>query len=554
MQTFDLSERIKEIAIELTQVLSVSETPGEVEVSEKVHEIFSGMEYYKENPEDLRYIEVPNDDLGRKSVMAILRGKKGNSKEAVVMIGHTDSVGISDYGSLREYANKPAELVEKFKEIKHTLREEVQKDLDSGEYLFGRGIFDMKMGDAIIMGVMEHISRNLEDFEGNLIFVAVCDEEVNSKGMLSSVPELVKLKEKEGWEYLALLDTDYVTEEFPGDENKYVYVGAVGKLMPSFFVVGRETHVGESFDGLDPNQIVAEITRKINLNTDYCDVVDGEVSLPPITLKQRDLKPEYTVQIAKTSNVFFNYATHSSTPDEVLDKMVDAAEEAFDNAIETLNSRFESFCKLAGREYKRLPWKTNVITYDELYAMVKEEIGDELDAKMKEYEAELLQDDQVDEREHSLKMVEFVHNLWSNRNPVVVVYFTPPYYPHIYVEGKDEKDRRLLDAVKDAVDNTETDYKVVYKKFFPAIADISYGAAPKDPKIIAALKDNMPGFGSKYNLPLEDMQKLDLPVLDIGSFGKDAHQFTERVHVDYSTKVAPVLVYKTVMNLLGNKY
>ena len=37
-------------------------------------------------------------------------------------------------------------------------------------------------------------------------------------------------------------------------------------------------------------------------------------------------------------------------------------------------------------------------------------------------------------------------------------------------------------------------------------------------KIIAALKDNMPGFGTKYDLPLEDMQKLDLPVLDIGGF------------------------------------
>jgi len=90
----------------------------------------------------------------------------------------------------------------------------------------------------------------------------------------------------------------------------------------------------------------------------------------------------------------------------------------------------------------------------------------------------------------------------------------------------------------------------VYKKFFPYISDLSYGAAPKDPKIIAALKNNMPGFGSKYNLPLEDMQKLDLPVLDIGTFGKDAHKFTERLEKEYSFEVTPVLVYKTIMNLL----
>ena len=230
--------------------------------------------------------------------------------------------------------------------------------------------------------------------------------------------------------------------------------------------------------------------------------------------------------------------------------MVGAAEEAFDNAIESLNNNYKKFCEIAGRDYKRLPWESYVITYDELYAKVKEEMGSELDEKIKAYEEELLADESIDEREHSLKMVEFVHNLWSYRDPVIVVYFTPPYYPHIYVEGKTEDEKRLLKAVKDAVDTTETNYNLVYKKFFPAIADISYAAAPKDPKIISALKNNMPGFGSKYDLPLEAMQDLDLPVLDIGSFGKDAHQFTERVHIDYSTRVAPVLLYKTIINLI----
>ena len=48
------------------------------------------------------------------------------------------------------------------------------------------------------------------------------------------------------------------------------------------------------------------------------------------------------------------------------------------------------------------------------------------------------------------------------------------------------------------------------------------------------------------------MQKLDLPVLDIGSFGKDAHKFTERIEKEYSFEVAPMLVYKTINNLLKN--
>lgn len=542
------SERIEEIAIALTSELSVVETIGELDSINKMHEIFSEMKYYKENPKDLRFVNLPNDKWNRKSLIAIMRGKKDNSKKTVIMIGHTDTVGISDYGVLKDFANRPYELTEKFKELE--LPDEVKRDLESGEYLFGRGLFDMKTGDAIIMAVMEEISNDIENFSGNLIFCGVCDEEANSGGMLACVPELVKMKEDQGFDYTAVLDTDYMTSEYEGDENKYVYIGTVGKIMPSFFIVGKETHVGESFKGLDPNQIASSITNEINLNVKYCDVAEGEVSLPPITLKKSDLKSEYSCQIAKTAYMYFNYATQNSTPDEVLEKMKNAAQYAFQTTIDSLNYQYEVFCKMAGRTFKKLPWQARVFSFNELYNMVKKEMGEELDIKLEKYIKELMDQEKYDTRDQSMKIVEFVHSLWSDRNPVIIVYFTPPYYPHVYVEGKTEKEIKLLEAVADAVENTKTDYKVVYKKFFPYISDLSYACAPKDPKVIAELKNNMPGFGKTYKLPIEDMQKLDLPVLDIGSFGKDAHKFTERIEKKYSFEVAPELVERTIKNLL----
>ncbi len=545
----DISKRIEEILIDLTESLSVSETQGELEIAEKIYRIFGEMDYYKKHPEYLEYVEVEGDSLGRKSVLVSLKGEKEATDDTVVLIGHIDTVGISDYGELKDYANRPVELTEKFKEVKDSLPEDVVRDLESGDYLFGRGIFDMKTGDAVIIALMEYLSENIADFKGNIVYGAVCDEEVNSKGMLSLIPRLVEKSKEEDFNYIAMIDTDYMTEEYRGDRNKYVYVGAVGKLMPSFYVVGKETHVGESFDGLDPNQLVAELTREINLNTKYSDIVDSEVSLPPISLKQRDLKPEYTVQTAKTSQVFFNYATHISTPDQVLEKMIGAGKIAFDNCLEDLNNKYRDYCSLIGRDYEKLGWESRVISYDDLYSLVKEEVKD-LDSRLAAYEKEL-ELLAIDEREYSLKMVEFVHNLWSNKEPVIVVYFTPPYYPHIYVEGKNEKERRVLKAVQDAVKATDTDYNLVYKKFFPAIADISYASAPKDPRVIDSLKNNMPGYGSSYSLPIEDMQTLDLPVLDIGSFGKDAHKFTERVHLPYSTRVTPELLYRTIVNLMA---
>lgn len=251
----ELSKRIKEIALELVAQKSIVETDDEVTMSDKVYEIMSRMDYYKKHPEKLYFVPAKNDKWNRKIVVAIMNGEKKPSNKTVVFIGHTDTVGISDYGNLAEYATKPDELVEKLKEV--SLRQEVKDDMASGKYIFGRGIFDMKSGDANVMGIMEEVSKDIENFEGNIIFAAVCDEEGNSQGMLAFVPELIRLKKEFGYDYQAMLDPDYIAPAYPGDPNVYQYIGTVGKLMPTFYVVGKETHVDESFSGLDPNQIAA---------------------------------------------------------------------------------------------------------------------------------------------------------------------------------------------------------------------------------------------------------------------------------------------------------
>ena len=222
-------ERIEELAVMLTRQRSVTETIEEQLVTEKVAHFFQGLDYYKEHPEDLITVLAPDDPWGRKSVISILRGKKDPSnKKTVILIGHTDTVGISDYGELKDFAHLPYELTEKLRDRKEQLPPEVQADLDSGDYLFGRGIFDMKAGNAIIMSLMEEIEKDLENFSGNIIYCAVCDEEANSIGMRSCVPKLVELREKNQFKYTALINTDYMTSEYPGDLNKYVYVGTVG--------------------------------------------------------------------------------------------------------------------------------------------------------------------------------------------------------------------------------------------------------------------------------------------------------------------------------------
>ena len=114
----ELSKRIREIALELVAQKSIVETDDEVTMTEKVYEIMSRMDYFKKHPEKLYYVPVKNDRWNRKITVAIVNGEKAPSKKTVVFIGHTDTVGISDYGNLSEYATKPEILAEKLKEVK----------------------------------------------------------------------------------------------------------------------------------------------------------------------------------------------------------------------------------------------------------------------------------------------------------------------------------------------------------------------------------------------------------------------------------------------------
>lgn len=542
-----LGDRIKNLAVELTKVRSIVGTSGEVEVSEKIHKHLKQLEYFQQHPQHLFYHET-GDKLGRKSVIAVVKGQKGNSRDTVVLIGHTDTVGIEDYGDLKEFAVDPDKLTQKIKNKK--LDEEVMQDLESGEWLFGRGIFDMKTGVAAHMVLIEEMSKKVHQWGGNIVFVAVPDEEGNSAGMLTAVDALKELKQKEGFSYIAAVDTDYMAPRYPGDEKRYIYIGTVGKLLPCFFVVGKETHVGEAFSGLDPNLLSSELINQIDLSDELCDVAEGESTLPPISLRQQDLKTEYSVQTAHTANVYFNYATHSQTPDVVVEKLKEKATIAFENVIERLNKRYREFCEKSNTPYKKLPWKPRVMTFEELYTEVKKEMGDEIDEKIRKAAEEMGPD--VDDRDYSLRIVKEIHKHYSDRSPVIILYFAPPYYSHIYVKGENQKETRLLEAVEKAVHDVKSESKhpIVIRKFYPYISDLSFCAITANEDQLKALINNMPAWPEKYSLPVESIKALNVPVVNIGPFGKDAHKLTERVHIPYSFNTMPKILFGTVEQLL----
>lgn len=538
-------DRIKELTLDLVGIRSIVGTKEETKVSERIHEILLSLPYYQENPEDLFYVDNVSDALGRKSVMAMMKGRKDNNDKTVVLIGHIDTVGTSDYGRLEEFATDPFALSQKLREL--NLSQNVMDDLSSGNYLFGRGVLDMKSGVSVIINLLETVAAELNQFSGNLVAAFVTDEEGNSKGMLSCVPELVRIKKENELSYQVAVDTDYTSTRTLLDPNRYLYAGTVGKLMPSFYVVGKETHVGDPFGGLDSNELAAKLVEKINLNVDLSDEYMGETTVPPVTLRLRDLKPEYSVQTNRDTTVYFNFSTHLSTPDVVLEKLVQVSEEAFDEVIQKLNREYLSFTKKMSLPHKMLPWKTAVYTYDEVYDKVLKS-EPHLPRILDEEAKRLMANGVTDEREISLNLVKTLHTLWGEKDPMILIYFSPPYYPHMAVTGKTPEEKKLLKVLESLAVERPV-HPIVARKFYPYISDLSYFSLPEEASV-ESLKRNMPGFGTSYILPLDEIRELDLPVTNIGPYGFDAHQFTERIEMDYSFYTLPDLVLQTVLSMV----
>ena len=545
------SEKIKTLALELTQIRSVVGTAGEKDVAGTVYDTLAALDYFRTHPDNLRLLPVRDDSLGRNSVFALIEGTLlPEAKKTLLCLGHIDTVGVADYGGLQDLATDPAALKEKLAQATK-FSEPALSEILSPDWLLGRGILDMKTGVASLMVMVEHFSRQPEKMAGNLVFFAVPDEEGNSAGMLSAVQDLAELQAARGWEFTAAIDTDFMTFRYPGDENRYVYVGTTGKLLPCFFLYGEETHVGEPFNGLDANLLASEVMRRIDLATDLCDIADGEVALPPISLHQRDNKTEYSVQTANTVNLYFNWPTHDSEPAAVLAKCRAKALEAFEAAIAHLNGEYTKFCQLSHIPFQPLPWQPNVLTYDELYRQVRSEMGEELD-RILDILIRQLRERGADDREVSMAIVDEVHKHCSDKNSKIVVYFAPPYYPHNFVRDGDARSDILLSAVEQAVAAARQryDYPIVTRKFYPYISDLSYcGIAAAEH--MDKLTGNMPAWQLTYHLPVQAIQSISMPVVNIGPYGKDAHKLSERVCLNYSFDAMPLILRRTMEILLG---
>lgn len=545
-------EEVKKITKDLVSVPSiVREVGGETNCAREIFNYYISLDYFKKNPHQVKMVKTINDFVDRHSTYAYVKGTKGNSNKTIILIGHIDTVGVDDFGEIKQHAYDADLLPELL--LKMNISDEVKQDILSGEYMFGRGSLDMKSGVAGHMYLIKYFSEHPEELNGNIIAYAECDEEDNSHGILTGLKEFKALKEKEGFEYIACINADYSTGYNVSDINRYVYFGSIGKLLPSFYVVGKETHVGQAYGGLDPNLIVAELTRLIELNTELCDIAQGEVTVPPMSLKQSDFKDGYTVQTALTAYAYYNFFTHSMSPADVIKISKEKAIEAFDNVVKYSNESYKKYCEMSNVKYEKLPWKTRVYTWEELYDELKEKHGNKFTDYIFDYAKKLNEKEpSLDLRLFSIRVIEEAWKWVEDKSPVIVAFFGSIFSARIEMTGKTENEKMLLSAVDNSIKFVQNycENPIKTRMFYPYISDSSFMALSDDIESIETLGKNMPSWKTKYFYDVDDVLAINVPVVNIGSFGKDGHKLTERVHMKYTFENVPNMMYQTIIELL----
>ncbi len=525
----------------LVHIRSVSPSVEEHQVAEAVLGLLCENDLAKKYTL-VGFDQIENDAYERQNVYAFL---KGQTPSTLVLLGHFDTVGTQDYGRLEALALEPDALKNKHAEFGAAL-----EGTDPNDWMFGRGAGDMKSGVAVNIALMRYFAQDAPDIPVSLLFLATPDEENESAGILQAVHLLTRLREQHQHNYVGVINTDYTTAQYTGDPHRYVYTGSVGKLLPSFLCIGRESHVGTPFNGLDANLLAAELIRTVSMNDELCDVAHGQITAPPVTLRATDLKTQYNVQLPLAAYFYLNVLTFTTTPEMLLERLRHYAESSLREVLARIDKTEARWRTIGGVQEEQAvqPRTGTVLTYAELYQETVQRLGEQQVAHELHTEWER-QPASLDTRERSLHLV---HRLWTlsgKQGPAVVIYYSPPYYPHVsMMQGP------LRDAIAEVI-RAHPEIPLVQQDYFPYLSDLSYLrlSAGNDPSV---LKANMPIWkepsvqGARgYYLPLETIEKLNMPVVNFGVYGQGAHQRNEGVLMSYSFGTLPELICETIERL-----
>ena len=555
MTTVDMKAIDKEIESILRPYAAVNSetaTLGEKNSETFLLNYLNSILYFQKNADHFGNYPIKGDALKRTVCWAMV---KGEGDDTIILIHHNDVVSVEDFKTLKDSAFHPQQLEQELKKISEELYPEAREDLLTGEYLFGRGTADMKGGGAIQLALLKRYSE-VERLKGNILLLSVPDEENLSAGMRAAVELMTELEKKFQLHYLYAFNSEPHQRRDPG--NGLLSEGSVGKILAFVYVRGFLSHVGKVFEGLNPVSVLSEIVAQTELSPLLSDNVMNEAAPPPTWLYFRDRKESYDVSMPLGAGGCISILTLNSNPIEVLKGLKEVSFHSFQTVIQRMNERYQTFCKSTGRKPEQLPWGPSVMSFSELLNEAYQTYGEEFSVQYQEKVKEVngrIKKRKLDFMESTFVLTEFVYNYIRDLTPRVILGFVPPYYPNVcnlLLNGLSEKQSTLGDKLSEySLERYGQRYEREY--YYTGISDLSYFALKDSGKIREELDKDMPLYGSSYSIPLEKIEMLSIPSMNIGPWGKDFHKLTERVYKQDLYERTPVLLNRAIQIILGHE-
>ncbi|WP_181350017.1 M20/M25/M40 family metallo-hydrolase [Thalassobacillus sp. CUG 92003] len=525
MARWQSKQQLVDLLCSIVEHPSITGSDEEIAVVEYLQYLLGTTSYFQSNPHHLQLHPLKD---GRQFISALV--KQSDAAETVILISHVDVVGVGDYASYENIAFRPRELTKELHKNINGLPQGAAEDLASGDWLFGRGTMDMKAGLTVHLSLLEKAMDGT--FDGNILLLAVPDEEVNSEGMLAALPVLEHIKEKESLSYKTVLNGEPMFSRYPGDSSYYLYTGSIGKVLPGFLCYGKETHAGEPFAGLNANLMVSHLAQELELNEIFIEESDSEKTPPPVSLMQRDLKEEYSVQTPQAAVAMYNVLYMKQSISELNDKLLQAAKRAGRRSIEHYFDKAEHF--LNKNQTSTFKPNVNVLTYDELYQNAVQRYGK---AEVERRLNLLIHKREEGDRDFSTRLIYNLASLCKDLTPMIVLFYSPPFYPAV----SSDHDPFIQAAVNKATSYAKQTYGLDLTKveYFTGLSDLSFIGPSSSRSSVNDLVKQMPIQGKGYQLPVEVMDTLNVPIINVGPLGKDPHQWTERVELTYSFAQLP---------------
>jgi arginine utilization protein RocB len=468
----DLAARAREHALRLTAFPSVTGSEGEAEFPHRLAERLRGFD-------KVWVAAIPGDEAGRSNLFAL---KRGRQRRTIVLTGHFDVVSIDDYGELKHLAFHPEKLLTAcLAKLKSGGESPLARaDFESGDYLPGRGLLDMKAGLAAGLAAIEAYAG-----DATLLFLAVADEEEKSAGARAAIPQLKGAATEHGLDIALVINLDAISDQGDGSTGRIVTYGSIGKQLLLALAVGRPVHAGYPQDGVNAAYLMSELVQEMELSPLLAETTGAEVAAPPATLSAKDLKQGYNVTTPAMAAAYWNTMQHRRSGAEVLDIAM------------TLAAR--AVVRAEARTGQEIALKR----VSELGAIADSAAGGPLPDQ---------------------SIAALVLSARAIQTPTVILGFGSIPYPAVLLRDA---------ALRQTISNAVKPFGLGEANYFAGISDMSFfGEASGDLSVVAA---NTPIWGRGFVMP----EPGGYPCINIGPWGRDYHTWLERLHAPYAFETLP---------------